>query len=177
MYRDDIDERYGIDGDLGTLVATLQDGTREWMGNLESPSPEAVIWQPYSNGPSIGGNLLHIAGCEWYWLGKFVNGESEPEEDPAIKYDKILDQGSHIWPTPPAQPIEWYFKVLADRRAKTIEMIRAHGRPQAVYSGRGSESTYGWIVAHLVEHDSYHGGQAVLLHEMFKRLRASDEAS
>lgn len=171
MHRYDLEGRHRIEGELGVLVAALEDGTREWRGELGEPSDAAVVWQPFPNGPSIGGIILHMAGCEWYWLNKFVSGEPEPGDDPAITYDGTLDQDAVQWPTPPAKPIGWYFDVLSERRAKSIEMIRNHGQPERVYSRHDCEVTYGWILAHLVQHDSYHGGQAVLLHEMFKKLR------
>jgi uncharacterized damage-inducible protein DinB len=166
-----LNDRHEVDGDLGVLIAALQDGTREWREELESPSVEAIVWQPYPNGPSIGAEILHIASCEWYWLGNFVQGEPDPVDDPAIQYDNTLDQYIPHWPTPPAQPIDWYLDILASRRAKSIEMIRQHGRPEAVYARQDCEVTYAWIVAHLVQHDSYHGGQAVMLNEMYKKMR------
>ena len=170
MERIDLEARAGVDGDLGVLIATLLDGGREWRENLGNPSPEAVVWQPYPNGPSIGGLILHIASCEWYWLGNFANGEPEPVGNSAIEYDLALDQYGPHWPAPPAQPIEWYFEILAAQRAQTVEMIRAHGNPKRTLPRKDYEVTYEWIVAHLVEHDSYHGGQAVLLHEMRKAM-------
>lgn len=162
----------GLESQLGLLVAALQDGTREWQENLEHPEPDAVWWQIRENGPSIGGSILHIAACEAYWLGEFVATLPADESSPATIYDQSLDQYIPHWPAPPREPIEWYFEILKRQRETSIEWIRAHGNPTARYERRDGDVTYRWIVAHLVQHDSYHGGQAVMLHESWK-LRQS----
>jgi len=159
-------------GQLETLLACINDGTREWREYLEEPPIEAIVWQPYPNGPSIGGQILHIASCEVYWLQLFVAGLGVDLSEPDMAYDSTLDQDNHHWPTPPSQPLSWYFEIQDRRRAESVAFIRSHGDPSAVYPRRDCEVTFGWIVAHLVEHDSYHGGQAVLLNEMWKKLRA-----
>ncbi len=156
--------------DLGALVATLKDGTLEWRDNLGLPSPEAIIWSPYPNGPSIGGLLLHLASTELFWIQKVANGVEISPEHPAEKYDSTMDQYLPHWPIPPNEPIQWYFKIQDDTRTEMIDLILAHNDPSRGYENRRGSFTYRWILAHIVEHDSYHGGQAVLLHEMFKKL-------
>lgn len=161
-----------IDIQLATMIATLQDGTREWRGEFESISPEELTWQPYADGPSIGGCILHMVGCEAFWLQVVVNGKELDLSHPAYAFDAELDQDSHVWPTPPAQSAEWYFEQLEIQRAETIALIAAHNDPNAVITRpSGNSMTFRWIVAHLVQHDSYHGGQCVMLHEMWKKSR------
>jgi len=73
-------------------------------------------------------------------------------------------------PTPPAEPIEWYFDILDRARIRVFESIAQHSDSLSEHPNGEYVSTYRWIVAHLVQHDSYHGGQAVLLHETWKKL-------
>ena len=157
--------------DLGLLIATWEDGTREWRENLGLPSEEAIVWQLYPNGPSIGGLLLHMASCDVYWLQQFVDGEEIDPDDPAEAYDNTVDQYVPLWPAPPRESIDWYFRILDESRAKMVARIQGHDDPLSVHARKNESYTYRWIVAHLVEHDSYHGGQAVLLHEAWKALR------
>lgn len=163
------------DGDaqaeLAILIATLQDGTRKWRAGLGRVSPQAMVWQPYELSPSIGGFILHMVDVEAYWLRIFAAGEAEDQSKPETAYNNRLEQYKHAWPAPPKKPLSWYYDLQNARRAEHLEYIRRQADP-AEAQGRGKhQATYCWIVAHLVEHDSYHGGQAVLLHEMFKRMR------
>ncbi len=156
--------------ELSLLMATLQDSTREWRENLGRVSPEAIVWQPYPNGPSIGGQLLHMMDCESWWLRVVAEGEKDDLAGPAAEYARELNVDHHHWPAPPKKPLKWYLALHDAHRAENLELIRRHGDPSSLH-GKRQPVTYAWIVAHLVEHDSYHGGQAVLLNEMYKHLR------
>jgi uncharacterized damage-inducible protein DinB len=166
----DVSPHEGVHPELGLLLSTLGDSTREWQENLETPTSEALVWQPYPDGPSVGGCILHLCSAELYWLKAFVNGEELDSNHPAVAYDNELDQYAPYWPTPPAHSADWYFNLLHETRQETIRLVVAHNDPSREYTRRDSSVTYRWILAHLVEHDSYTGGQAVLLHEMYKSL-------
>jgi uncharacterized damage-inducible protein DinB len=156
--------------ELGILIAALQDGTREWLGELGEPSVEALTWQPFPNGPSIGGCILHIAATEAAWLTPFAKNVERDETNPAYIYNQELDVDAVQWPTPPARPFAWYLDLLELQRAESIAMIAAHNDPAKKHlRDDGSGYCYRWIVGHLVQHDSYHGGQATLLHEYWKK--------
>ncbi|MCC7433447.1 MAG: DinB family protein [Methanoregulaceae archaeon] len=157
---------------LGLLIATLEDSTREWRENLGRVSQAAVVWQPYENGPSIGGVILHLVDAETWWLRCVGAQEPDDATTPEAMYNRDMDLYKAYWPAPPRKPLSWYLDLLVERRAVNLDYIRSQAEAAEVIS-RGSKNayTYRWIVAHLVEHDSYHGGQAVLLHEMFKRMR------
>lgn len=161
----------GMHPELGTLCATLIDGTREWRENLGRVGEAALIWQPHEEGPSIGGVLLHMIDCEGYWLKEFADGVPVGLDHPATRYGASLDQDRGRWPKPPRKRLAWYYSLQDEVRAETLERVLAHNDPEREYKRGKNLFTYRWILAHVVEHDSYHGGQAVLLHEMIKRLR------
>jgi uncharacterized damage-inducible protein DinB len=165
-----IDYPVGLHPELGILFGSLTDGTNEWRESLETPSPEAIIWSPYPGGPSIGGVLLHSISAEIHWLIKVGAGQTPDDTHPARVYDASVDHLGPSWPVPPAEPIEWYFELQDKNREHMLEAVMNHNDPYAVHQGRTSTMTYRWILAHLVQHDSYHGGQAVLLHEMYKKV-------
>ena len=84
----------------------------------------------------------------------------------------MLDQYQGLWPTPPVKPIDWYFALQDQTRRAMIELIIGEKDPEERFETSRSSCTLRWFLAHIVEHDSYTGGQAVLLHEMFKRIGA-----
>ena len=89
---EDIEPDPALPLDLGILLATWKDGIREWRDNLGAPPPEAVTWQIYPEGPSIGGILLHLASCDQFWLQEFAEKATLDRTDPAIAYDLSMDQ-------------------------------------------------------------------------------------
>lgn len=156
--------------ELGLLAAALEDSTREWRENLGRVNPKAVIWQAYPNGPSIGGLLLHLIDCEAYWLKEVGDGEPLSGEHPATIYNMSMDQYKPFWPAPPARPLSWYLKLHDEVRADILARIQKQTNPKKRYPRRRIVATYRWILVHVLEHDSYTGGQAVLLHEMWKKV-------
>jgi uncharacterized damage-inducible protein DinB len=159
----------GFVPEIGTLIATWEDGAREWLENLGDPPIEVMFWQPFPNGPSIGGIMLHMACCDLYWIKKFAAGSELDAEHPAVAYDSQLDQDNVNWPTPPNQPFAWYLEILKTTRNQMIQLIRQEPDPEREFQRSWGTLTFRWVVAHIVEHDSYHGGQCVLLHELWKR--------
>ncbi len=158
----------GYHPEVGILLASLADSTREWRENLESPTVEAITWQPWQASYSIGAVMLHMIDCEIYWFETFAVGKPEDAEEAKLLMAKQIDQDNVKWPTPPAEPIEWYFELHDRLRARTWETLRELTDPEQIFKGRKNQFTLRWILAHVLEHDSYHGGQVVLLHEMWK---------
>lgn len=161
----------GYESGVGLLLASLADSTREWREELGEPSIEAITWQPAPGMHSIGAELLHIADVEVYWLECFAAGRPRDPEELKLLLSEETNQDEGIWPTPPAEPIQWYFDLHDRLRKRAWEAVREI-EPKRVYERRSNSFTFGWILAHVVEHDSYHGGQAVLLHELWKKLHA-----
>lgn len=160
--------------ETGVLLASLDDGTREWREELGTPPVEAIVWQPYPNGYSIGALLLHMADAETGWIEQFAGGKPGDPAEAKLLLSKETNQDAGIWPVPPSQPIEWYYELQDRIRNRAKSTLLELDNPSRVFEGRERSYTLRWILAHVVEHDSYHGGQAVMIHELWKRLRVRD---
>lgn len=160
----------GFEPSIGLLAASLQDSTREWRGELESPPIEAIVWQPFAGGHSIGGSFMHMIDCEISWIEDTAAGW---DVDPA-RFKELDPFGptpaDGAWTPPPAEPIEWYLAKFDAQRKRTLEALAELREPDAMryVEAWDMEFSVRWIVSHVVQHDAYHGGQAVLLHEMWK---------
>jgi hypothetical protein len=99
----------------------------------------------------------------------FALGHPELSQHPAVVFDKLLDIDGVVWPKPPEQTFEWYMDLLTQQRVQTLEWLQTLADPDKVIQGKTKSFTIRWILGHLVQHDAYHGGQAVLLHESYKK--------
>ncbi len=171
MHHFDIAPLAGYPDDYGLLLASLQDGTNEWRGELGHPGVDAITWQPYPGGYSIGGLLLHIGAVEVYWFESFCLGrEPDPVEMGRLMVGETdVDNGT--WPVPPAEPLSYYYGLLDTIRARTLENVRSFPAGETAKEHHGGSKTFRWVVSHVVQHEAYHGGQAVLLGELAKRMR------
>ena len=153
----------------GLLCAILQDATNEWRWELDpNLSEDATVWQPYPGLHSIGGCILHIAAVEVFWFERFALGETpDPEERKLLMADQtVVDEWR--WPEPPRQPLSWYFELHDRIRARTLESVRRWPPAETAIEWDGRPRTLRWAMGHVIQHEAYHGGQAVLLNRLWE---------
>jgi uncharacterized damage-inducible protein DinB len=161
----------GLEPQLGLLLAMLDDGTREWRGEIGDVPEDAVVWQPFPGGHSIGAVILHMADAELYWVQEIAAGQPVSADDEARLLSKQTDQYAVRWPTPPARPLAWYFQQRDEVRARTHQIVRKLGDPGHLGARGDRRYTLRWILHHVIGHEAYHGGQAVLLSLMHPAAR------
>lgn len=154
----------------GLLCAILQDGSNEWRRELDLDVPEeAVIWQAEPGGHSIGGIILHIAAVEVFWFETFALGLIPDPNEERLLMDAQTQQYEWKWPTPPRQPLSWYFELHDRIRARTLESIKRWPSAETAIALHGEPRTLRWVLGHVIQHEAYHGGQAVLLNRLWWR--------
>ncbi|HVL40223.1 MAG TPA: DinB family protein [Fimbriimonadaceae bacterium] len=161
-------EGFGLE--VGALLACLDESTAEWRENLGEPPVEAIVWQPAAGFHSIGGVLLHLIDVEAYWFETFAAGRARPPGEAEALMSESTHQYGVQWPVPPSEPIAWYLD-LHDRVRSRVRRGLRDIDPQQVLARKHYDATLRWVVAHVAGHDAYHGGQAVLLHELWKKMK------
>lgn len=153
----------------GLLAAILQDGTNEWRLELTPDlNEDGIVWQAYPGGHSIGGTILHIIAVEIFWFERFALGlQPDPEERKILMADE-MDVDEWRWPEPPRKPLSWYFEFQDKVRARTLESIKKWPSPETAIDLHGSPRTMRWVFGHVIQHEAYHGGQAVLLNRLWQ---------
>ena len=158
--------------EIAPMLATMIDGTREWVEELEDVTDEFLAWRPYPGGYCAGGLLMHMMSCDRLWIDKVILKTEPDATDPAMIYDELQSNSGGTWPDPPAESWDWYWELFQKHRRLTLEQLSAIKDPSAiVQEHERSDYSLAWIVAHLVQHDSYHGGQIVMLNQMWLKSR------
>lgn len=167
--------------EIALLLRLLDESTAHWRnemlyqmsnqfpegwGRIE-PTIDQIVWQPFAGGHSIGALLLHMAGVEIFWLHDVGSGRTIAEEkDPLLlAWPADQDAVDNVqWPTPPRQPLSWYFGQLDAVRARTKDLLQT-ATPDDVHTRQadGAQFTMRWLLGYVNVHESYHGGQCVLL--------------
>jgi uncharacterized damage-inducible protein DinB len=161
----------------GLLCAILQDGTREWRGELDPDLPDdAVVWQPSPGAPTIGAILLHIMSVEVSWFERFVLGLPINTDERKLLLTDAIDVDAPLWPAPHPQPIRWYFDLHDGIRARTLEGIKQWPPADAARDRNGTPRTMRWVLGHVIQHEAYHGGQIVLLNSLYRLSHPSPSA-
>jgi uncharacterized damage-inducible protein DinB len=154
----------------GQLCAILQDGTNEWRWELDRDLPaEAMVWPAYPGGHSIGGCILHIVGVEVFWMENYVLGRTFSDEERKLFQWDETDVDTWSWAVPPAEPLSWYFALQDRVRGRVLESVKQWPAPETQIEGWGKLRTARWVFGHVIQHESYHGGQAVLLQRLWQQ--------
>jgi len=166
----DVVPRPGYPEPYGLLCAILEDGTIEWRTELwDDLGPEAVTWQARPGGPSIGALLLHIVGAEIFWFERFALGREIGLDDRKTLLSDEIDVDGGVWPEAPFQPMSWYFELQDRYRIRTLEAVRQWPSPETMKEHDGRLRSMRWVFGHVIQHESYHGGQIVMLYDLWKR--------
>jgi uncharacterized damage-inducible protein DinB len=178
--RQDAEPLAGYREPYGGLCAILNDATEDWRGELsdepaENLGADVMTWRVRPDGQTIGAVLLHMGIVEYWWFQEFVLGRDvSPELKKTLMWGKInVDKG--IWPDPPAEPMSWYLALLDECRARMLEVIKEWPAPDVPIEmkGVGRSCTPRWVLGHVIQHESYHGGQVVMLQDLWKHQESS----
>lgn len=162
----------GLPSPYDLLAGVLVDGTREWRSELPADlPPEAVVWQPHPGLHSIGAIMLHIMAVEVLWFERFVLDLplSQQERDLFMLAETDVDEWR--WPTPPRQPLSWYYEQHDTVRARMLEGLKNWPPADVDIDDDGEKITPRWVLGHVIQHEAYHGGQAVLLFRLWQTCR------
>jgi uncharacterized damage-inducible protein DinB len=158
---------------IGLLLAVLEDVTREWTEELGDIPDAFLLWQAFPGGHSIGALILHIVDVEAFWLHQVAAGLARSEEELRTLLSEETDQYALQWPTPPAKPLSWYLEQHRNIRERTRQYVLAIGNPEHTGKHQDYEFTLRWLLNHVISHEAYHGGQAVLLALMQQKHAAN----
>ena len=171
----DLPNVLGLDGEIGTLAAAMQDGTREWRKELGVVGRDALRFRSQIDNRSIGAVLLHLADCEDYWIQVIAGGRPEDPGKRAKFLSAETNQYGGVWPDAPKLSLAEYYAMMDEVRAETLALLPQLGPADTVIRRPGGtrEYTLRWILVHLIQHEPYHAGQCVLLKSEYLKSRSS----
>lgn len=173
----DIEPLESTHTEVGLLGAALVDGTREWLEELGEVPDDAVSWQPLPGFHSIGAVMLHIIDVESYWIEQVACGRQVSAEETQELMSDEVDQYRGVWTAPPRKPWSYYLGLHTRIRERTLRLLRELTEPERFIQFAEHSVSVRWILHHVVTHEAYHAGQAVLLKAMWERTagRAFDK--
>jgi uncharacterized damage-inducible protein DinB len=167
----DIPPVEGYDPEVGLLISVMQDATREWRKEIVGLPKSAITWQETPTGVSIGSLMLHMIEAELWWIGEVIGGIPVSQEDVERFRLAEIDQYEDTWPVPLDLDLEGYFALMDGVRDRTLTLLKDAGPSTRIVKRPDKDNGYSirWILSHLAQHESYHGGQAVLLMKRWQR--------
>jgi uncharacterized damage-inducible protein DinB len=169
----------GFEPEIGILTAALIDGTREWRDEMGTVDLDSITWQARPGGHSIGSMMLHIANVEEIWVMVRLAGIPQSEDKRALFQAASVDFSRAFWPTPPPEPLEYYYSLQDEVRTRTLEILSDVRSPDQVvpHPTRQISFTPRWMLNHLIGHEAYHAGQAILLDDLWRASQTKSSST
>ena len=135
--------------------------------------PDDLIGKPaFLGAHSIGGLVLHIGEAEWFWMQMVVSGHELTEEDEQAPCWDVLDDVDGV--ARKGYTAEFCLREVEKIRNQTRDVLFGYNDNDLEriisFTRKGETTEYNlrWILHHLIDHESQHKGQILML----KRLMA-----
>ena len=164
----------GFSPQMGVLVSMLDAMKERVAGSVQKHSVYELDYLMDEKANSIGALIMHLAAAEKLYQvmtfeGRYFNAEEEKLWGPALN---LGDSGRE---TLKGHDVAYYLELYDEVRAKTKEELakRDDAWLQEEIPGAGMTNFYGWF--HVMEHQSSHLGQILLLQKRIKPEEVLEE--
>ena len=158
----------GFSPQIGTLVMMLNNLSKRvetTVGLLNQQETDFLLDEKAN---SVGALIMHLAAAEAYYQVFTFEGRGFNDEEKE-KWQVALDLGAKAREKFTGKPIEHYLAIYQEVRQKTIDELRKRddawlAKVQPAY---GANNHWSWF--HVMEHQSSHLGQILMLKKRFPK--------
>ncbi len=157
----------GFTPQVGTLVSMLNDLSSRVERTTRSISQKDLDFLMDENSNRIGSLIMHLAAVEaYYQVYSFENRGFNAEE--SKKWQAAMDLGEAAREKYQGKDVSYYIESLKNVRKKTIELLKTKDDKWLNDKVAGSSMNNHWAWFHVMEHQSSHLGQILLLRKRIK---------
>ena len=162
----------GLSTGIGYYLSGMEEVRRQVTVAVKDIPDELIGRPPFLGAHSIGGLVLHIGEAEWFWMKMVVSGHKLTEEDKQAPYWDILDDVERVARN--GYTVEFCLSEAEKIRNLTRDVLFTYNDKDLeriiTFERKGETTEYNlrWVLHHLIDHESQHKGQILML----KRLMA-----
>ena len=164
----------GFTPQMGVLVSMLDAMKERVAGSVKNHSVYELDYLMDEKANSIGALIMHLASAEKLYQVMTFEGRYFNKEEEKL-WGAALDLGDSGRETFKDQEVDYYLDLYDEVRAKTKEELAKRDDTwlQEEIPGAGMTNFYGWF--HVMEHQSSHLGQILLLQKRIKPEEKAEE--
>lgn len=157
-----IEPEKGFTPQIGVLVSMLNDMSTRVEQAVKNLKVDEVDFLLDENANSIGTLIMHLAATEKiYQVRTFENRSFNEEEEK--EWASAMSMGKKAQEEYKGKEIKAYLKVYKDVRKKTLKYLKDKDDSWLNKVDKGWNMNYHWAWYHVMEHQSSHLGQILLL--------------
>ncbi len=164
----------GYSQQIGTIITMLNNLSDRVESVVASLDQRETDWLLDDNANSIGALIMHLAAAEAYYQVFTFEGRGFNDEEKE-KWQTALSLGKEAQDKFKGKSIQYYLDVYKKVREKTIEELgkRDDEWLLSVPPSAGISNYFSWF--HVMEHQSSHLGQVLLLKKRIPKVEAKIE--
>ena len=164
----------GFTPQMGVLVSMLDAMKERVAGSVKNHSVYELDYLMDEKANSIGALIMHLASAEKLYQVMTFEGRYFNKEEEKL-WGAALDLGDSGRETFKDHEVDYYLDLYDEVRAKTKEELAKRDDTwlQEEIPGAGMTNFYGWF--HVMEHQSSHLGQILLLQKRIKPEEKAEE--
>jgi len=157
----------GLATGIGYYLSGMEEVRDQVRQAIKSIDVEHLGKPAFLGAHSIGALALHIGEAEWWWMQCNVAGHKLSEEDAKAPYWDVLDEPEAFWKN--GYTAEFCLQQLDNIRNQTRDVLFGYGEKDlermvsVEREGEVREQSLRWILHHLIDHESQHKGQILML--------------
>lgn len=156
----------GFSPQMGTLVMMLNNLSKRVETTVKLLNQEETDFLLDEKANSIGALVMHLAAAEAYYQVFTFEGRGFNDEEKK-KWEVALDLGDEAREQFTGRPIEEYLAICKEVRQKTIDELRKRDDAWLTEMQPAYGVNNHWCWFHVMEHQSSHLGQILLLKKRF----------
>lgn len=159
------------DAEVGRWLASLEDGRRDTLRELDRVTPEMVDWTPDAPLNSIGTLLYHIGLVEADWVAtEILELPAYPAQLTAVLPWQDRDGDGRLWRVD-GETLTQHLDRLTRIRAWVLEQLRpmANADFHRLRSFERYDVAPDWVLHHIGQHEAEHRSHIAWLRDTFPR--------
>lgn len=155
--------------EIAPWIAALKECRKRTADAVSEMDRVELDWRPPGSGSTVGSLLYHVAAIEADWLHTEIRGEEIPPGVLSLFPQDVRDEAGHL-----AQIGGEALATHLDRLGRVREALLSTlgGMSMEDFRRLRTLEEYDvspeWVVQHLIQHESVHRGQVLLIRRSFK---------
>ncbi|HET9346389.1 MAG TPA: DinB family protein [Candidatus Limnocylindrales bacterium] len=163
------------DPEVGRWLASLEDGRRDTLRELDRVTPEMVDWYPDAPLNSIGALLYHVALIEADWvITEILELSDYPPDVQRLLPWADRDGTGHLWRVD-GEPLDAHLGRLRGIRQFVLERLRPMTNDDfhRIRRLEAYDVAPDWAVHHIIQHEAEHRSHIAWLRDTYPSVPAS----
>lgn len=157
----------GLSTGIGYYLGGMEEVRSQVVAAVKNISDEQIGKPAFLGAHPIGSLVLHIGEAEWFWMQMVFSGHQLTDEDKGMPCWDILDDAERI--SRNGYTTEFCLLEAERIRNQTRDVLFSCSDKDldrfVTYERNGKTTEYNlrWILHHVIDHESQHKGQILML--------------